>query len=267
MLTLLTLLLLTACFQKNDSSKDSSNNEGLDEVIDLEFGNINLEVESNKSDYMTETGGVKIGKDGAVKKADKLSVPVVVDFFFDPVCLSCSKYNDVVGETMKNKINAEEIGVIFHPVPYLNDKSPDDYSNRASAYILSVAEYAPDKVLPFIQIVLSEKFRPENPADNSTSDNKFIEAMESAKLSGDEIDKVEFNKDSFVSIAIAAGKEFSSDNSKWLKYSSVKDDNGEKVIFTPFILINKSGSYESNSLPLEGDLIKEFEDIISNTFK
>lgn len=256
------VLLLVSCSKKEvDDTKITRANavQKTDEIV----GDVN---ERNLG-YMTETGGIKIGKDGAIRRGEKIDAPVVIDFFFDPVCLSCSQYNDIVGEEMKDKILKKEIGVIFHPAPYLNDKSPDDYSNRASAYMLAVAEYAPDKILPFIQILLSEKFRPENPADDITSDNKFIEAMQDSSLTDDEIEKVEFNKDSFVSIAIAAGKEFSSDNSQWTKFSKVTDANGNKIIFTPFILVNKNGSSNSDSLNLEGDLIKELNEAISESLK
>lgn len=255
LLALFTIALLSACDTKETSTKNESNEiiEQVEEEVD--------------SEYMTETGGVKIGKDGAIKRGEYLDVPVNVDFFFDPVCLSCAQYNDAIGLLIENKITQEEIGVTFHPVPYLNDQTPDDYSNRASAYILSVAEYAPDKVLKFIQTVLSVDFIPENPADENTSDQRFIEAMEDAGLTDDEIEKVEFNKDSFVSIAIAAGKEFSSENSRWIEFSPIENDEGQKVIFTPFILINENGEHKNEALSLEKDLVKEFEDAISNVIE
>lgn len=248
--TLLVLVLLASCNQDNNSEEDK------------EDVNLNTEVES--SEYMTETGGVKIGKDGAMKRGEDLNAPVVIDFFFDPVCLSCAQYNDAIGTLMENKILQKEIEVIFHPVPYLNDQTPDDYSNRTSAYILAVAEYAPDKVLPFIQTVLSESFVPDNPAEENTPDQRFIEAMEKVSLTEDEIEKVEFNKASFVSIAIAAGKEFSSENSRWTEFSPVEDEEGNKVAFTPFVLINENGKHENEALSLEDDLTEEFDNMINN---
>lgn len=214
--------------------------------------------------YENEIDGIKIGKEGVIGSEENLESKVVVDFFFDPVCLSCAQYNDIIGSTMSNLIEKNEIGVVFHPVPYLNGQTPDDYSNRASAYMLSVAEYAPEKALSYIQTVLSEKFVPKNPTKDTTSDSKFIEAMELVGLTPEQIEKVEENKEGFVSAAIAAGKEFSDEDSKWTKFSTVKNENLEQIVFTPFVLVNNNGKYENKSLELEEDLVIEFEEMIES---
>lgn len=245
-LILTLILLLSACTKINDSVDI--------EELDIEEAEISEETEDE-----INVSGIKVSKDGAVKE---LNTPIIIDFFFDPACLSCLIYNDEVSELINDKIESGDVGVIFHPVPFLNDKTPDDYSNRASAYILAVAEYAPDKALTFIQNVLSESFRPEELANENVPDSKFIEAMRDSGLTENEIEKVEFNKDSFVSIAIAAGKEFTSENSKWINFSPIEED-GEKVIFTPFVLVNENGQYQNEALSLEGDLAKELENKIN----
>lgn len=221
-----------------------------------------IEIIKEEVVFQSEIDGIKIGKDGVIGSKEVLEAEIVVDFFFDPACVSCAHYNDVVGPLMTELIEKKDIGVVFHPVPYLNEQTPDDYSNRASAYMFSVAEYAPEKALSYIQAVLNEDFIPENPGKDMTPDSKFVEAMKIAGLTSEEIEKVEENKEGFVSIAIAAGKEFIESDSKWVEFSSMKNKNEEKVVFTPFVLINNNGEYENSSLDLEGDLIFEFEKMI-----
>lgn len=247
-LILTLILLLSACTKDNDSV----------DIEELDIEEVEIEISEEIEDEIN-VSEIKVSKDGAVKE---LNTPITIDFFFDPACLSCSIYNDEVSELINDKIESGDVGVIFHPVPFLNDNTPDDYSNRASAYILAVAEYAPDKTLTFIRNVLSESFRPEELVNENVPDSKFIKAMRDSGLTEDEIEKVEFNKDSFVSIAIAAGKEFTSENSKWINFSPI-EDNGEKVIFTPFVLVNENGQHQNEALPLEGDLVKELEDKIN----
>lgn len=52
------------------------------------------------------------------------------------------------------------------------------------------------------------------------------------------------------------------ENSKWLEFSPLKNSDGENIIFTSFVLINKNGKHESKALPLENELIQEFEQAI-----
>lgn len=56
--------------------------------------------------------------------------------------------------------------------------------------------------------------------------------------------------------------EFTSENSKWINFSPI-EDNREKVIFTPFVLVNENGQHQNEALPLEGDLAKELENKIN----
>lgn len=216
---------------------------------------INLDKKSKPGNpsYLNEFGIIKVYKGKVIKYNDKTNSKLTLDFFFDPVCPASSAYNNIINKELEQKIASGEIEINYRPVPYLNDKTIDDYSNRASAYILAVAEYAPGKVLEFINALLSDEFQPKETSVQLTDDYLLTEIMEKIKIDKDLISTIEENKENFVSLAIATAKDFADVDSRWLEFTSLQDENGNGIIYTPFVLINKTGYLDTKSLKVNVD--------------
>lgn len=219
--------------------------------------------------YVSEMGAVRVGKEGVIKVGEDSVAPVTIDFFFDPVCEACAVYLDITGEEITKHIQDGLVELVFHPVSYLNDKTPDDYSNRAGAYFLAVAEFAPDKALDFVLSIVSADFRPDKPGADITNDSKFIQVLEDLELTYEQLDKVETNKENFVAPVIAATSDFLSADSSWIRLSEATDDNGVNFVYTPFILVNKSGELKEKALILTSadSVVKELNEAIKRVDK
>lgn len=217
--------------------------------------------------YVSELGKVRFGKRGALRVGEESNAEIVVDFFFDPACSACADRNDKIEVLLEELLEKEKIELIYHPVAYLNDKTPDDYSNRAAAYMLASTEYVPDKALQFIHSVESKDFLSDSPGTTITPDSKFITLMEDLDYTVEEIDQIESNKESFVSNVIAGTQDFIKEDSKWIEFSSYAPE-GEKALYTPFLLVNKKGERTTESIEIiENETIIELIKEINNENK
>lgn len=273
---MLMLLLLTTITLITSYNHNKENINTIEQIsLNVEYGGkskVNIEkiiekkVKSTR--YTNKLGAIRINKNEIVKPKEKVDNEITIDFFFDPVCPASAIYNKMLQKELKEDINKGRIEIKFRPVPYLNDKTIDDYSNRASSYILAVAEYAPTKTLDFINTVLNRDFQPETPAINATSDDKFIKAMSEIGMSEEEIVKVDTNKENFVSTAIASAEDFINENSEWLRFSKRLDEQGEPIMYSPFILVNKAGEMTNNALEINPeDPIEELKSAIKDINK
>lgn len=196
---------------------------------------------------------------------DESVAPVSIDIYFDAACAACAKYTDLTKESIKELVSSGVVELIYHPIAYLNDKTPDDYSNRAGAYILAVAEYVPKKAFDFINAILSLDFISDSPGTTLTPDSKFTKVMEDLKFTEEEIDKVEANKEGFVANIIASTNEFISEDSDLKALSSYSID-GLNSVYTPFVLVNKNGSFDQKSIEItsESDILNDLLDSVNN---
>lgn len=215
-------------------------------------------------EYISDLGHIRIDKDGVKKNEEESTAVVTVDMFFDPACGYCALFEHESSEVLNKYIEDGVVEVIYHPVAFLNDRTPDDYSNRAVAYILAAAEYVPDKALSYLREILNQDFMPTNPGVDLTPDSKFIAVMEKLGFTEEEIDKIEENKEGFVVYALAATMDFTREDSNWKDLSSFEDENGP-YIYTPFVVINKAGELTEKSLDLSIDSIeKDLTEVIEN---
>ena len=214
--------------------------------------------------HVSHTGVVRIGSQGSIKTNEESTAKVIVHMYFDPICEACSIYNDKTKDLMTEMTKDDRVELVYHPVSYLNDKTVDDYSNRAAAYFLAVSEYAPDKALTFI---LSEEFRPKKPGADTTDDSVFLALMKSIGLDDEQIDKVDTNKENFVTPVLAGTSDFFDVNSHLLGLSNQTDKEGKKILYTPFILVNRTDKMPTKALEitsskeLEADLKSAIENI------
>lgn len=263
LLTVLATLAISTSLIACD--KDNQNEISNGKVISTE-GKEDSKLNENDEPirYIKDSGTIRIGQHGAIRIESETKAPITIDFFFDPVCKASAEYFEAVKDVLKVEIEAGNAELVVRPIPYLNEKTPDDYSNRASAYILAVAEYAPTKVFNFVAELVNLDFQPQNPATDSTDDVKFIRAMEKAGLGKTEIDKVDSNKENFVARSIVAATDFFADDSKWTKFSVKTNENGDKMLYTPFVLVNQSGEYKLDSIPMTLDPLDYLDKHIQN---
>lgn len=247
--TLIASMSLVACEESQQTNKAiSSKNRILNETTkkSMEKENKNESIK-----YIKDSGTIRIGKHGAIRIESETKAPITIDFFFDPVCKASAEYFESVKDVLKAEIESGNVELVLRPIPYLNEKTPDDYSNRASAYTLAVAEYAPTKIFAFISELMKLDFQPQNPATDITDDVKFIRAMEKAGLGKTEIDKVDANKENFVAQTIVAAGDFFVEDSQWFKFSNKpSEEEGKMMLYTPFVLVNKSGEYNLKAIEM-----------------
>lgn len=207
------------------------------------------EVEPNaKPISLSKDGSIRIYKNKVIEPGKETKADVVIDFLFDPVCPASSAYNKMLHDELNKEIDEGKVEIRYKVVPYLNDKTIGDYSNRASSYVLATAEYSPDYAHLFIKKILSDDFQPSSPASKYTSDDSFKDVLIDIGVESKIISKIENNKDSFVASAIASSNNFENKNSKWLALSRWEDENGDPIAYTPFLIVNKKGSFGNKAL-------------------
>lgn len=117
-----------------------------------------------------------IVKDGKlVKQSKNLKQSEIVEWYMDPYCPSCVKLDEIIAP--KADELSKKMAIRYHAMGFLSAKTVDDYSNRASAFILSVAETNPKLAVKFLHEIMSDKFKPESGKGIKTPDSRFREAF------------------------------------------------------------------------------------------
>lgn len=272
---LLLIAVLFGCDSKEDKEEKSkeevrTEEKGFLQPPDVEdkesftYGDVSLENENQTKDEVNKEGskqnkknekeGQSIETDGiildngSIKKSRKdIKAPVVVDYFFDPACPSCFNSSKEL-LSFDQDIRNGNVAIVFRPVPFLNDKTVGDYSNRATSYIRAMAEYTDyNKFTKFLIELSSDSFANKVQKD-FVEDQEFANAMQRSGVTQEEFQVIENNKSNFVPIAIASAQEFVSASSPWKEFSSVQDKNGNLITYAPFILVNLKGEVGAKSL-------------------
>lgn len=135
-------------------------------------------------EYRYLTNGTFFLDNGKVVEGEYKDSVRVLTWYIDPSCPSCTKLDEILKPRF-SELN-EKLVIRFVPMGFLSPKTLDDYSNRASAFILAVAEAKNELALDFLHTVMSESFRPQIGEGVETPDEKFKEAFVS--LGGTEED-------------------------------------------------------------------------------
>lgn len=175
-------------------------------------------------------GSFYVGKDGKIiTDTSKIKNKIVIDWYLDPYCPACVKLETLL-VSKKSELLKDDVLVRYHPSGFLNSESLDNYSTRASAYILGVLEYAPDLADKFLDSVVNSKFKPNGVAK---SDKEFKELFKS--IGGTDEQWKEITK------AHKTLKTIVDENSKKLKNSSEMDKKSPSgKLFVPFVVIGDS---------------------------
>lgn len=156
--------VLVACAPQTGNKTNTNTGSKQNAKKEAEFKNI------KESAFLLSASGEVLPND------TKLDQKEVIDWYIDPYCPSCIMLETI----MEDKIETltDKMVIRFHPLSFLSPRSVDDYSNRASAYILAIAEKQPSLTRKFMHGIMNEEFHPgsgensEKPAEEFKK--KFI---------------------------------------------------------------------------------------------
>lgn len=165
-----------------------------------------------------------------VEQWDEVREEYTINWVFDPYCPACTELETATKDTVKNILKTG-FAVKYHPLAFLSPKTVEDYSVRASSFILGAAEYAPEVALKFMENVLDVEQRP-TPGEHRTTEQlkELFLKSEGTEEQWDAIMK------DFEIIADAVRKATSN------AFNTPKfiDRNPDKKLFVPFIFIGNS---------------------------
>lgn len=157
--SLLTVATLVACQAPQTKTTDNKTNTAAKEPVkeEIKFKNV------KDSSFLLTKDGKVISQDTSLENTD------VIDWYIDPFCPACVMLETI----MEDKLDelTDKMVIRYHPLSFLSPQSEDDYSNRAAAYILGTAEYAPDLTQKYLTSILNEEYHPGVGVE--TSDEKF----------------------------------------------------------------------------------------------
>ncbi|NMM94822.1 DsbA family protein [Bifidobacterium oedipodis] len=175
-----------------------------------------------------DKAGFVISKNGY---DDKVKDAPTVAIYMEPLCPGCASINRQLDPTLIKLMQAGQLNIELHFLNFQNNKSSDDYSNRAFNGAIYIAEHDddPEHLLEYIANIYAEDFQPGELSNYTPTDNTKLE--EQAVKAG-------------VSEEVAA-QAFSGDNEyvEWLTASN------NYTIRRPE-LFNSSGNFSSPTLTI-----------------
>ncbi|NMM98916.1 MULTISPECIES: thioredoxin domain-containing protein [Bifidobacterium] len=179
----------------------------------------------------SDDAGFLISSKGYGTKAE--GAPTVA-IYMEPLCPGCASVNQNLDPTLKKMMNAGQITLDLHFLNFQNNKSSDDYSNRAFNGAIYIAEHDddPDHLLDYLANIYDADFQPGELSNYvSVSNDKLKEQAVKAGVSED--------------VASAA---FSGENEyvDWLTASN------NYTVLRPE-LFSSSGGFSSPTLTINGE--------------
>lgn len=116
-----------------------------------------------------DKGGFLISKDGYGKKT--ADVPTV-GIYMEPLCPGCASVNRQLDPTLVKMMNAGQLNLDLHFLNFQDNKSSDNYSNRAFNGAIYIAEHDsdPNHLMNYLSNIYAEDFQPGE-LDNYVSVN------------------------------------------------------------------------------------------------
>lgn len=216
------VLSLVAC-STQDKTKDSNNNNIVTTTKTSENKH-EFKFVANSSFYVTKDKKV-------VAEKDVPADAILIEWYLDPFCPACVKLETLISE-QTGDLYQDNVYIKYYPMSFLdaNTRIGDEefgYSAKTSAYILGVAEFAPDRVVDFMNTLVNLDFRPD---DGVKSEAEYKQAFLKVGGTEDEWKKVtEVHEELMKQNKNDTTEAY---NSKKLKARSAVND-----IYVPFILI------------------------------
>lgn len=257
LLTLLlsTSILMSAC--STSSTTDSST--ATDESSSTSESN-DSSTAANDYKNVASDGSFTIGSNGVIPLSQVTDDVTTVSIYFDPLCPGCAIYEQETGEYLATEAASGDVRIEYHPLMFLDSASSDTYSSRTSAYIIGVAEYAPDLALKFISSIFAEDFQPEEgdsyvATPTSTLDDLLL------SLGGTDEQVKSINNDLTQNIAVVTKATYAVMSDNKLRQASPTGS-----LYTPFVIVNGPGQDDGSALKLSSDdFVSEMQTAIDAT--
>ena len=207
-----------------------------------------------------DDGSFTVGKGGAVKIKD-IKKKATLDVYFDPLCPSCGIFDRETSEYLTEKVNSGDLYIHYHPLMFLDQGSYDDYSTRASSYVLAITEHAPKLAQKFVTAMYEKSFQPKEGEDyKSVSNTKLDYLAKGVGVTSTQLNAVHKDLKAMSNIIYKNTVRLMKD-----KKLVSKSPTGE--LFTPFIIPNKAGSDSGKALLFESDMLTPTKKAVENILK
>ncbi len=110
--------------------------------------------------------------------------PVTVDAFIDFQCPFCRMFEEQAGPALRRMVAAGEIGVVYHPLAFLDQLSTDHYSSRSSSASGCAADHG-----EFAQYATALFANQPPEGGPGLSDAELIQIGHALGMSGEEFDR------------------------------------------------------------------------------
>lgn len=198
--TLLALIMLTGCVKSPEKA----------EPISFD----------NSSFVMTKNG---ISKD--FTDDNKI---VKIEWYTDPMCPDCTRAHTQTHDFINKQIEEGKLEVKYHTLNFLPKYSKTGYPLRASSWIMGVANFSPDNIHEFMNLIMDEN----QSTEPDKRDDEYIKSLAIKSGVGDEnIKKIENSMD-LLKVSVNRASENIRNNEELLKRSN----SGQ--MFVPFIFIS-----------------------------
>ena len=208
----------------NTSSSSQQSNMTVDEAYSK------LKKVSTQPANADDKAGFVISNKGYGQKAE--GAPTV-SIYMEPLCPGCASVNRQLDPTLVKLMNAGQLNIDLHFLNFQDNKSSDNYSNRAFNGAIYIAEHDddPDHLMSYLSNIYAEDFQPGELSN--------YEPVNNAKLEKQAV-KAGVSED--VAAAAFSGKNEYLD---WLTASN------NYTILRPE-LFNSSGAFSSPTLTING---------------
>lgn len=178
------------------------------------------------------------------------------EWYSDPLCGDCIRAHKATNEYVEKAVKNGEMEIKYHPLNYLSQYTDNDYSLKASAWVVAIADKSPENIYKFMDLLYNEKYR-----DNYMTDKKVEKAfMELAKKAGVSNSNAEYilrnleKYENSVNRASVNIRRFD----KW-KAMSPKED---KTFFVPFIFnVNDKKALLGESENAKDEILKPLQGV------
>ena len=135
--------------------------------------------------YGLSTNSVSTVSNGVVDVTNGSTPPVTIDIYQDAMCPICQDFEHQFGQQIAKAVDEGKLGVRYHALTFLNGQSfSKDYSTRASAAMLCVAQDAGAPKGLFLKYLTHLYADDTKPAEQGSSDLSNAQLADLAKSDG-----------------------------------------------------------------------------------
>lgn len=212
------------------------------------------------NERVNNDGSFIVGQHGVLNTKADTSKKAILDIYLDPICPSCGDFDRASSKYLTSKVNSGKLLIRYHPLMFLDQDSTDEYSTRGSAFMLAVAEYAPNLAQKFMSAMYGTNFQPDEAKYKPVSNAKIMQLFKSIGGTEQQAKKINNSLNQFSNMTYETTMSVAKDQNL-IK----KSPTGQ--LFTPFILANKPGKSAKKALLLPVDPMPQLKKAINDITK